>query len=97
MAARAGRARRAPERPPSTSDEEQVKEEQDWRRECIGFNIRDARKAAAGLSQRRLATRAGVSDGYLSDVELGRPAVTSDFLVRVAYYLGISVESLFSE
>ena len=36
-------------------------------------------------------------DGYLSDVELGRPAVTSSFLVRVAYYLGVSVESLFSE
>jgi ribosome-binding protein aMBF1 (putative translation factor) len=95
MAARARRARRAPEQPPSASDEEQVKEEQAWRRECIGFNIRNARKAA-GLSQRRLATRAGISDGYLSDVELGRPAATCDFLVRVAYYLGVSVESLLS-
>jgi ribosome-binding protein aMBF1 (putative translation factor) len=91
----AARARRAPEQPPSASDEELVKEEQAWRRECIGFNIRNARKAA-GLSQRRLATRAGISDGYLSDVELGRPAVTSDFLVRVAYYLGVSMESLLS-
>ena len=95
MAARARPARRAPEQPPSASDEEQVKEEQAWRRECIGFNIRNARKAA-GLSQRRLATRAGISDGYLSDVELGRPAATCDFLVRVAYYLGVSVESLLS-
>jgi ribosome-binding protein aMBF1 (putative translation factor) len=56
MAARARRARRTPEQPPSASDEEQVKEEQAWRRECIGFNIRKARKAAR-LSQRRLATR----------------------------------------
>ena len=95
MAARARRAQRAPEQPPSASDEELVKEEQAWRRGCIGFNIRNARKAA-GLSQRRLATRAGISDGYLSDVELGRPAVTSDFLVRVAYYLRVSVESLLS-
>lgn len=95
MAARARRARRAPEQPPSASDEEQVKEAQASRRQAIGANIRNARKTA-GLSQRRLATRAGVSNGYLSDVELGRPAVTSDFLVRVAYYLGISVESLFS-
>lgn len=95
MAARARRAQRAPEQPPSASDEELVKEEQAWRRECIGFNIRNARKAA-GLSQRRLATRAGISDGYLSDVELGRPAVTCDFLVRVAYYLRVSVESLLS-
>ena len=95
MAARARRARRAPEQPPSASDEEQVKEEQANRRQIIGANIRNARKTA-GLSQRRLATRAGVSNGYLSDVELGRPAVTCDFLVRVAYYLGISVESLFS-
>ena len=95
MAVRARRARRAPEQLPSASDEEQVKEEQASRRQAIGANIRNARKTA-GLSQRRLATRAGVSNGYLSDVELGRPAVTSDFLVRVAYYLGISVESLFS-
>ena len=50
MVARARRARLAPEQPPSASDEEQVKEEQAWRRECIGFNnIRNARKAA-GLS-----------------------------------------------
>ena len=96
MAARAGRARRAPEQPPSASDEEQVKEEQASRRQTIGERIRNARKTA-GLSQRRLATRAGVSNGYLSDVEMGRPAVTSDFLVRVAYYLGMSVERLFSE
>lgn len=95
MAARARRARRPPERPSLASDEDQVKEEQAWRRECIGFNIRNARKAA-GQSQRRLATRAGISDGYLSDVELGRPAVTIDFLVRVAHYLGVSVESLLS-
>ena len=95
MAGGARPARRAPERPPSASDEEQVKEAQARRQQCIGANIRQARKAA-GLSQRRLAARAGVSDGYLSDVELGRPAVSSDFLVRVAYFLGVSVESLFS-
>ena len=94
MAARAQRARRAPERPPSPSDEEQVKEEQAWRRERIGKNIRNVRKAA-GLSMRRLADRAGISDGYLCNVELGRPAVTIDFLVRVAHHLGVSVESLF--
>jgi hypothetical protein len=40
--------------------------------------------------------RAGISDGYLSDVEHGCPAVTSDFLVRIAF-LGVSVESLFSD
>jgi hypothetical protein len=47
---------------------------------------------ATGLSQRRLATRAGISDGYLSDVELSRPAVTSDFLVGLL--MEVSVESL---
>lgn len=94
MAARAQRARRAPERAPSASDEEQVKEEQARQRACIGSNIRYAR-TAAGLSLARLATRAGISDGYLCDVELGRPAVTIDFLVRVAHYLGVSVDSLF--
>ena len=74
------------------SDEKQVGEEQARRRQSIGANIRNAR-ATAGLSQRRSAKRAGISDGYLSDVGLGRPAVTSDFLVRAAYYLGLSVES----
>lgn len=90
--ARARRARRAPDQPRSASDEEQVKEERARRRQSIGANIRDARRTA-GLSQRRLATRAGISDGYLSDVELGRPGVSSDFLVRVAHYLGVPVES----
>jgi hypothetical protein len=44
-----------------------------------GINIK-------GLRDRRrdkFATRAGISEGDLSDVELGRPAVTIDFLVRV--------------
>jgi ribosome-binding protein aMBF1 (putative translation factor) len=94
--ARSPRARRPQERLPSASQEEEVKEEQTWRRECIGSNIRKARQAV-GLSQRRLARRAGISDGYLSDVELARSAVSCDFLVRVAYYLGVSAESLFSE
>jgi ribosome-binding protein aMBF1 (putative translation factor) len=96
MATRTPRPRQASERPPSESTEEEVKEEQAWRRECIGTNIRNAR-TGAGLSQRRLARRAGISDGYLSDVERGRRAVSSDFLVRVAYYLDVPVESLFSE
>lgn len=61
------------------------------RRQSIGANIRNARKAA-GLSQRRIAER--ILDGYLSDVGLGRPAVTRDFLVRVAYLLGVPVEGL---
>jgi ribosome-binding protein aMBF1 (putative translation factor) len=94
--ARAPRARRPLERLPSASEEEEVKKEQASRRESIGTNIRKAR-TAAGLSQRRLARRAGISDAYLSNVERGRRAVSSDFLVRIAYYLDVSVESLFSE
>lgn len=93
MAARARRARPAPEQPPSPYDEDLVKDQQARRRKGIGANIRNARRAA-GLSQRRLATRAGISNGYLSDVEMGRPAVTSDFLIRVAYHLGVSADSL---
>lgn len=93
MAARARRPRRPPEQPPSAADEELVKDQQARRRAGIGANIRTAREAA-GLSQRRLAARARISNGYLSEVEMGRPAVTSDFLVRVAYHLGVSVDSL---
>ena len=92
MAGRGRRTRRAPER--SVSDEEQVKEA--WRRECIGANIGNARKAG-GLPVRRLATRAGLSVAYLSDVERATRNVSCDFLVRVAYYPGESAKSLFSE
>jgi transcriptional regulator with XRE-family HTH domain len=46
---------------------------------------------------RRLATRAGLSVAYLSDVERATRNVSCDFLVRVAYYPGESAESLFSE
>jgi ribosome-binding protein aMBF1 (putative translation factor) len=94
--ARAPRARRPLERLPSAPEEDKVKEEQASRREAIGTNIRKAR-TAAGLSQRQLARRAGISSAYLSNVEQGRRAVSSDFLVRVAYYLDVPVESLFSE
>lgn len=94
MAGRGRRTRRAPER--SVSDEEQVKEEQAWRRECIGANIGNARKAG-GLPMRRLATRAGLSVAYLSDVERATRNVSCDSLVRVAYYPGESAKSLFSE
>jgi hypothetical protein len=92
MAGRGRRTRRAPER--SVSDEEQVKEA--WRRECIGANIGNARRAG-GLPMRRLATRAGLSVAYLSDVERATRNVSCDFLVRVAYYPGESAKSLFSE
>jgi ribosome-binding protein aMBF1 (putative translation factor) len=91
--ARAPRARRPLERLPSASEEEEVKEEQASRREAIGTNIRRAR-TAAGLSQSGLARRAGISDRYLSNVERGRRAVSIDFLVRVAYYLDVPLESL---
>ena len=68
--ARAGRARRAPEQPPSASDEKQVRKEHARRRQSLGATISNAR-----------------TDGYLSDVELGRPAVTSDLLVRLPIIL----------
>ena len=41
--------------------------------------------------------RADVSINYISQSEQGRRGVTIDFLVRVAYHLGISPLDLLSE
>lgn len=48
----------------------------------IGTNIRFAREER-GLSQEAFAKRAGVSRGFLSDIERGARAVSVETLLRV--------------
>ena len=81
-------ARRIPlETPPSKTDDAKVKQQQQDMRKRVGAHLKKLRTEAS-LSLRQLGMRADISANYLSDVERGLSAVTTDFLVRVAYHLG---------
>ena len=56
---------------------------------AIGASVR-ARREAAGLSMRSLATRAGVSQPFLSQLEHGTSAASISTLYRVAAALGVT-------
>ena len=60
----------------------------------LGAFIRDQRTAAQ-LSLRSLATRAGISNPYLSQIERGLRKPSADILQRVADALRISAETLY--
>lgn len=60
----------------------------------LGAYIREQRKAAQ-LSLRALASRAGISNPYLSQIERGLRNPSADILQRVAQALRISAESLY--
>jgi transcriptional regulator with XRE-family HTH domain len=59
----------------------------------LGAFIRDQRTSAQ-ISLRGLATKAGVSNPYLSQVERGLRRPSADILAQIAHGLSISVESL---
>jgi transcriptional regulator with XRE-family HTH domain len=59
----------------------------------IGAYIRDQRTTAQ-ISLRGLATKAGVSNPYLSQVERGLRRPSAEILAQIAHGLSISVESL---
>src|SRR5271165_6699279 len=64
--------------------------------ECMattGDRIREIREERA-LTQDRLAELAGISKGFLSDVENNKRNISSDNLLKVANALGASVEYL---
>jgi transcriptional regulator with XRE-family HTH domain len=63
------------------------------RLEALGALLREERRAA-GLSQRDLAARTGVSDAYLSQVERGRHEPSLRVLTALASTLGVSLEAL---
>lgn len=60
----------------------------------LGAFIREQRTTAQ-LSLRTLATRAGISNPYLSQIERGLRRPSADILQRVADALRISAESLY--
>lgn len=46
------------------------------------------------MSVSAFAPRVGVTQGYLSNVELGHKQPTNEFLVRVSRELGVSLEAI---
>jgi len=59
----------------------------------IGDRIREIREELE-ITQERLAERAGLSKGFLSDVENNKRNVSSENLLKIANVLGASVDFL---
>ncbi len=66
------------------------------REEEIGGKIKELR-LAAGLTLRKLAQRAGISQGYLSKIENSPNAPPVSTLLMLARSLGVSISDLFGE
>jgi transcriptional regulator with XRE-family HTH domain len=62
-------------------------------REIFARNIRHWR-AHRGLSQEQLALRAGVSRGYMSDLERAEYSASLDVVEKIAKVLGVTAASL---
>lgn len=62
-------------------------------RHALGEQLRHARRES-GLSIRSLAGNAGVSIGYLSEIERGRKEVSSEILAAVCRALGIETAAM---
>ncbi|TRW80272.1 helix-turn-helix domain-containing protein [Mycolicibacterium sp. 018/SC-01/001] len=65
-------------------------------RATLGIRLRDARERAR-LSTRDLAGRAGVSAGFISQLENGKCGVSVSVLKRIAAAVGVSVADLLSD
>lgn len=59
-----------------------------------GAAIRALREAVTGMSVSAFAPRLGVTQGYLSNVELGHKQPTNEFLARVARELGVPLQAI---
>ncbi len=62
----------------------------------IGQKIRNLRTAAE-LTQDELACRAGLTDGFISQIERGRTSISIDSLKMILDALNISLEEFFHE
>ncbi|NBU31256.1 MAG: XRE family transcriptional regulator [Actinobacteria bacterium] len=62
-------------------------------RHALGERLREAR-TTAGMSIRALSATAGVSVGYLSEIERGHKEVSSEILAAVCRALGVDVSSV---
>jgi transcriptional regulator with XRE-family HTH domain len=59
----------------------------------LGQRIR-ARRTELGWTQEELAKRAGLSNGFLSDLENGKRGTSADTLLDLARVLGVSLDHL---
>jgi transcriptional regulator with XRE-family HTH domain len=59
----------------------------------VGDRIRETREHR-GINQDRLAEKANISKGFLSDIENGKRNPSSDNLLRIANVLGASLDYL---
>jgi DNA-binding XRE family transcriptional regulator len=90
-------ARRIPlEKPPTVADAARLERKQAAMRKRIGAHLKRLR-TEAGLSLRQLSMRADVSTSYLSDLERGQHAPTSDLVVRLAHFLNAEASDFFSD
>jgi len=64
-------------------------------KEILARNLKDHRKRL-GITQSKLAERAGLSTQYLGMIEIARNFPTADVLERLAAALGIKSNELFS-
>lgn len=64
------------------------------KRTANGAAIRALREAVTGMSVSAFAPRVGVTQGYLSNVELGHKQPTNEFLARVARELGVPINAI---
>ena len=63
-------------------------------REALGNAIRERRKSQ-GMTLAQMASRANVSLGYLSQIELGKNSASIETLYRVCLGLGVKLSDLF--
>jgi len=63
-------------------------------RDILSLNIKNNRKKC-GLTQEKLAEKAGISAHYLAMVEVSKKFPTPEMLDRLAYALGIETFQLF--
>jgi len=63
------------------------------KRQAHGAAIRAIRELS-GLSISAFAPRVGVTQGYMSNVELGHKQPTVEFMARVARELGVSLDAI---
>jgi transcriptional regulator with XRE-family HTH domain len=67
----------------------------DATRSEIGSRIR-ALRVTRGMTGKKLAEEAQISPAFLSEVERGQSAISSEKLVRIASALGVDVQDLLS-
>lgn len=60
----------------------------------VGANIKSIRQHK-NISQRKLAERAGISNTYLSDIEVGRTNPSLKTLEKIAAALEMEIKELF--